>query len=223
SHYAVPAGQIKRLAGVRDHELRVRLHPFIQNGVGDRGVIEQRFALGVSPGGQTQVALFVAHEDVAALGARKFQGGVQQSDENFIEHTGRVQLAGRLEKKGQLLQVRGVGRNLDPRNLAEELAGRVGAGMMGVEDDVRNVAHAELDPIVPLQSLALDPFAIDESSMLAALIHYAELSVLRGNQGVVAGDARIGDDQVLIDLSAHRERSVVKVDVALVVPLHENE
>jgi len=94
---------------------------------------------------------------------------------------------------------------------------------MGVEDDVRNVAHAELDPIVPLQSLALDPFAIDESSMLAALIHYAELSVLRGNQGVVAGDARIGDDQVLIDLSAHRERSVVKVDVALVVPLHENE
>ena len=95
--------------------------------------------------------------------------------------------------------------------------------MMGMEDDVGNVADAELDAIVPLQSLALYPFAVDESSVLAALVDDAELSVFRGDQSMVAGDARVGDDQILIDLATHGERSVVEVDGALVVPLHEHQ
>ena len=95
--------------------------------------------------------------------------------------------------------------------------------MMGMKDDVGNIAHAELDAIVALQRLALHPLAVDERSMLAALVDDAELAVFGGDQGVVAGDARVGDDQVLVHLAAHRERSVVEVDGALVVPLHENQ
>ena len=75
----------------------------------NRGVIEQRFALGVAPGGQAQVVLLVPHEDVAALGARKLQGRVQQSDQDFVEHAGRIQLAGGFEKQRQLFQIGGVG------------------------------------------------------------------------------------------------------------------
>ena len=94
---------------------------------------------------------------------------------------------------------------------------------MGMEDDVRNVADAELHAIVPLQRLALYPFAVDESSVLAALVHDAELPVFGGDQSVVAGDARIGDHQILIDFASHGERSVVEIDGALVVPLHEHQ
>ena len=94
---------------------------------------------------------------------------------------------------------------------------------MGMEDDVGHIADAELHAIVPLQRLALHPFAVDESSVLAALVHDAELPVFGGDQSMVAGDARIGDDQVLINLAAHGERRVVEIDGALVVPLHENQ
>ena len=196
---------------------------FIQNGVRNRGVIEQRFALGVAPRSQAQVALFVAHEDVAALGARQLQSRVQQRDQNFVEHAGRVQLARGFEKKGQLFQIGGVGRDLNPGNLAQELARRIRAGVMGMEDDVGNIADTELDAIVPLQSLALYPFAVDESSMLAALVDDAKLPVFGGDQSMVAGDARIGDHQVLINLASDGERSVVEIDGALVVPLHEHQ
>ena len=196
---------------------------FIQNGVGDRGVIEQGFALGVASGRQTQIVLFVLHKDVAALGAGEFQGGVEQGHQDFVEHAGGVQLARRFEEKRQLLQIGGVVRDLDAGNLAEEFAGRVGAGMVGMENDVSNVAHAKLDAVVPLQGLALDSFAVDESSVLAALVHHAELPVFRGDQSMVAGDARIGDDQVLIDLATDRERGMVEVDGALIVALHENK
>ena len=55
SHNAVPARQVERLAGVCNHELGVGLHRLIEDGVRNRGVVQQRFALGVAPGGQTQV------------------------------------------------------------------------------------------------------------------------------------------------------------------------
>ena len=54
--------------------------------------------------------------------------------------------------------------------------------MMGMKNDVGNIAHAELDAIVALQRLALHPFAVDESSVLAALVDNAELSVFGGDQ-----------------------------------------
>ena len=94
--------------------------------------------------------------------------------------------------------------------------------MMGMEHDVGHIADAELHAIVPLQRLTLHPFAVDESSVLAALVHYPELPVFRGDQSMVAGDARIGHDQVLINFASHRERSVIEIHHALVVPLHEH-
>src|SRR5438309_9836388 len=40
---------------------------------------------------------------------------------------------------------------------------------------------------------------------------------------MVARDARIGNDQVLVDLSPHRERRAVQDDVFLLAPLHKYE
>ncbi len=54
-----------------------------------------------------------------------------------------------------------------------------------------------------------------------ALVHYAELPVFRGDQSMVAGDARIGHYQVLINFSSYGERSVIEIHHALLVPLHE--
>src|SRR5713101_1456269 len=40
---------------------------------------------------------------------------------------------------------------------------------------------------------------------------------------MVAGDARVGDNQILINLASDGERSMVEVDGALIVPLHEDQ
>ena len=39
---------------------------------------------------------------------------------------------------------------------------------------------------------------------------------------MVAGDARIGHYQVLINFASHGERSVIEIHHALVIPLHEH-
>ena len=62
-------------------------------------------------------------------------------------------------------------------NLAQELARGVGGGMVRMENDVGDVANTELDAVVALQILALNPLAVDEGPMLAALIDHAELPV----------------------------------------------
>jgi hypothetical protein len=92
-----------------------------------------------------------------------------------------------------------------------------------MEYDIGYVADPELHAVIALQRFALHPFAVDESSVLAALVHHAKLSVFGGDQSMVAGDARVGDDQVLIDLSPYCERSMVEINCALVVALHENQ
>src|SRR5216683_760593 len=40
---------------------------------------------------------------------------------------------------------------------------------------------------------------------------------------MVAGDARVGDNQILINLASDGERSMVEIDGALIVPLHEDQ
>jgi hypothetical protein len=72
-----------------------------------------------------------------------------------------------------------------------------------MEDDVGHIADAELQAIVPLQRLALHPFAVDERSVLAVLVRQAELPVFRGDLSMVAGDARIGHYQVLTNFASY--------------------
>ena len=93
--------------------------------------------------------------------------------------------------------------------------------MMGMEDDVGHIADAELHAIVPLQRLALYPFTVDESSVLAALVHYAELPVFRGDHSMVAGDARIGNDEIFVHFAPHGKWAMVEIDRPLLVALHK--
>ncbi len=41
--------------------------------------------------------------------------------------------------------------------------------------------------------------------------------------GVIAGDARVGDDEILVHFAADRERSAIQNDVLLLASLHENK
>jgi hypothetical protein len=59
--------------------------------------------------------------------------------------------------------------------------------------------------------------------MLAALIYDAKLPILGRDQGMVAGDSRVGDHQIFVDLSPDCERRMVEIDRALVVSLHKNQ
>ena len=78
-----------------------------------------------------------------------------------------------------------------------------------MENDVSHVAHTEFQPIIALQFLALNSLTIYESAMFTALVDDVELTVFRKDECVVAGNARIGNHQILINFSPYGERSVV--------------
>ena len=92
-----------------------------------------------------------------------------------------------------------------------------------MKNDVGNIADAEFQAIIPLQSLALNPLAVDKSPMLAALIDNAELPVFRHDQGMIARHTGICDHQILINFSSYAEGTVVEIDIALLVALDEDQ
>ena len=112
---------------------------------------------------------------------------------------------------------------MNPGNLAEEIAGRVRARLHGMENDVSHLAHAEFQAIIALQFLALHFFAIYKGAVLAALVDNVKLTIVSENEGVITRHAWIGNHQILIHFSAHRERGVVEGDRALVISLHVNQ
>src|SRR5215470_8657541 len=95
--------------------------------------------------------------------------------------------------------------------------------MLRIKNNIGHIANAEFHPIVLFQGFALDPLAIDESSVLAALIKHIELAVLGRYQRMIPRDPRVGNHQILVDLSTYSERGVVEIDGALLVSLHEDQ
>jgi len=58
--------------------------------------------------------------------------------------------------------------------------------MLGAENDVGDIANAELDPVVSLQFLALHALPIHVGAVLASLIDNKEIAIFRHDKGVVA-------------------------------------
>ncbi len=112
---------------------------------------------------------------------------------------------------------------MDPRNLAQEIAGGVGGDVLRVEDNVDGISRPKLNAIISLQQLALDALAINESSVLAALVNYEELPVLRNDESMVAGNPGIGNYQVLVHLSTDGKRTMVEIQGSLLSSLHEDQ
>src|SRR6185503_368482 len=92
-----------------------------------------------------------------------------------------------------------------------------------MKNSVNGVPGTKLQPVISFKSFALNAFAIHESSVLSALIFDEKLAVFGNDQRGVAGDSRIGDRQVLINLPANRERGVVEVESALIVAVDEDQ
>ena len=103
-------------------------------------------------------------------GARQPQRHVQHGHQDLVEHTRGVQLARRFQKQSQLLEIRGLLRDLYPGNLAQELARRVRGAVRWIENGVGRIASPKFKPVVALQLLPLNPFPIDERAVFAALI-----------------------------------------------------
>ena len=125
--------------------------------------------------------------------------------------------------KRELFKVRGFLRNLNAGNLAEELAGRIRCAVRRIKNGVGGIARAEFQTIIALEPLPLNAFAVDKRTVLAPLIDEEESIFFEHDEGVVAGNTRIGNHQVLIHLAPHAERSAVKDDVSLLVALHEHQ
>jgi hypothetical protein len=194
SHDAFAACQVKRTAGVGKHKFRVRFERIFQDGVRNSGVLEKWLTLGVAPRCQAQLSLVILHENKGALAPRELEGHIEKGHQDFIQHPDRVQLAGGFEEQNQFFQIRGFIGDVHHRDLAKEFAGRIGGGVLGIEDHVGDIANSKFQPVVALQRLALDFLAIDKGAVLAALVHHAEFAVFRDDHGMVTGDAGVGDD-----------------------------
>src|SRR5262249_42127844 len=106
-------------------------------------------------------------------------------------------------------EVGGLGGDLDAGDLTQELASSIRCGVHRVEDDVSHVAHTELKAIIALEALAINFLAIDVGSVFAALVDDEQFTVFGADVGVIAGDARIGDDEILVYFSADGEGRVI--------------
>ena len=92
-----------------------------------------------------------------------------------------------------------------------------------MEDGINRVARAELETIVALESLPLHALAVDKGAVLAAFVHHVELAAFGDNEGVVARDPRVSNDQIFFHLAPDGEWAVVEIERALFGPLHENQ
>src|ERR1700740_161576 len=96
--------------------------------------------------------------------------------------------------------------------------------MRWIEYCVSGIASSELEAVVTLQLLPLNPFAVYKRTVLAVLIDNEKTTVSFVNdQCVVARDPRISNHQILIDLAAHREGGSIENEVLLFVPLNQHE
>src|SRR5208282_2024034 len=172
---------------------------------------------------QAQLAFFVLEKYVSTLGLSQLQGHIEHGHQNFVEHTGGVEFAGGVEKQRELLEVGGFGLDADGGNLAEKFAGGVGGGVRRIEQDVGGITRAELEAVAALQFLALDALSVDERTVLAAEVDQEKVLTLLHDLGMVAGDARVGDDQVFVDFAANIERGAIESDVPLLAALHEDQ
>src|SRR5258708_21450973 len=95
--------------------------------------------------------------------------------------------------------------------------------MVRMKDGVNSSAGGELEAVVPRQLPALHGLAIDERSVLAALVLHEEFAVLGKQEGVVARDPGIGNRQVLFHLAADAVGGVIEVQGPLLSTMHKNQ
>jgi hypothetical protein len=92
-----------------------------------------------------------------------------------------------------------------------------------IKQDIGRVTCAKFQAIPTLQLLPLDSFPVDERPMFAAEVLQEEFHTLLHNLRVIAGNARVGDDQILVHLASHGEWSAVQDNVFLLAALHEDK
>ena len=94
--------------------------------------------------------------------------------------------------------------------------------MQRMENQVGDIARAKFQPVVALELVPLDPLAVDEGAVLAALVDDEEFAILGDNRRMLARHARVGDHQVAIHLAPHCVRRVVQRQRLLLASLHED-
>ena len=92
-----------------------------------------------------------------------------------------------------------------------------------MEYGVDGVAGAEFQTVVAIENLSLNALPVHERAMFAALVHNKKLAVLGDDDGVVARDPGIGNDQVLLHLAANTEGAVVEIERSLFGSLNEDQ
>src|ERR1700730_12203952 len=90
-----------------------------------------------------------------------------------------------------------------------------------MEDQVGNIACPTFQTVVALSLVAVHFFAIDKGSVFAADVDDKKLTVFGNNRGMLARNARVGDDQVAIDFAAHGIRSVIQRQCLLIASRYE--
>src|SRR3979490_3199546 len=95
--------------------------------------------------------------------------------------------------------------------------------MSGIEDNVRGVAGAKLQPVVTLKFLSLDALAVNKCAVLAALVYEKEPLALKDDLGVIARYAGVRDYKVFVNLASHTKGSAVEDYIFLLVALHQHQ
>ncbi len=141
--------------------------------------------------------------------------------QDFIEYAGGIQLARRVQKQREFLQIGSSGRDLHSGNLRKELARGVRSLLHRVKHDVNGVTHAKLEPVIALQRFTLHTFTVDEGPVRAPPVHHEKSPIFRKDDRVIAGDTRIRDGEIFINLTADRKRAMIQLKLAFLIVAYE--
>jgi hypothetical protein len=92
-----------------------------------------------------------------------------------------------------------------------------------IKNDVGAAAGAEFQQIIAVELVPFDLLTVYEGAVLTPLVNDPVNASFVNNLGMIAGDARIGDDKILIDLSSDGERTVDEGQASLVTALNQDK
>jgi hypothetical protein len=158
-----------------------------QNGVGDLGVVCEGETFVVEAGFKTKVGSVVAEEDEATLGAGEAEGVFDHGAEDVVEDAGVIEALRGLKEEGELFELCACGVARDA--VEQKTCG--GVLLVGVKEE-NYAGGADLDAVAGVKAGGLFADAVDESAVATALVLDEETLCVFSDDGVLAGDLRVG-------------------------------
>lgn len=190
---------------VADDVFVTRLGRIANDGVRDLCVVEDSVAFAIEGTFEREGCGAVAKEDEAALCACEAQSVLDHGAKDVLQYAGVVEALCRLEKEGELFELGagGLGRDTVEEGSSRDLI------VLGDEEE-SDTRGAQLDAITGAKVDFFGQSVVYKGSVTASEVLNREPILVLVDNGMLAGDLRIGETQIAVDVAANCKRKTVE-------------